>query len=256
MPRAGTTLLCNILNQNPRFHASETSALPRIITEVRAGWENVVENLAVPKLDVKGNVMRSIVDGYYLHQDKEVIFDKSRVWLQEFYLAKFLFGEDVHFIICVRDLTEILASFEKLYRKNAAIWDHTDKKNYPEESATLTGRCELLASHRGPVGSVLQSLSEFLNIMPPDSYRLVEFDELTKYPEEEISKIYKLIGEEPYDHDFDNVSTENSENDMHYGILDLHIVRNEVKPLHKYAKDVLGVLYSRYAGGEFWRNIK
>ena len=38
MPRSGSTLLCNILNQNPRFHATGTSGVLDLLLLVRNNW--------------------------------------------------------------------------------------------------------------------------------------------------------------------------------------------------------------------------
>lgn len=43
LPRAGSTLLCNILAQNPRFHATATSGILEMLFRVRNGWDTVEE---------------------------------------------------------------------------------------------------------------------------------------------------------------------------------------------------------------------
>ncbi len=48
LPRSGSTLLCNILNQNPKFHATATSGILDIVLAIRNQWENVDTLKAAP----------------------------------------------------------------------------------------------------------------------------------------------------------------------------------------------------------------
>jgi len=79
-PRAGSTLLCNILNQNPRFHATSTSGILDIVLAIRNQWENVNEFQASPNKAGKNAVMKPILQNYYSTVDRPVVFDKSRGW--------------------------------------------------------------------------------------------------------------------------------------------------------------------------------
>lgn len=45
LPRSGSTLMCNILNQNPRFHATSTSGILDIVLTIRNQWENVNDDV-------------------------------------------------------------------------------------------------------------------------------------------------------------------------------------------------------------------
>lgn len=253
LPRSGSTLLANILNQNPRFYASKTSGLPSLLSNIKTGYEEILEHRISPDFDKKRNVLKSVVEGYYKDIDKEVIFDRNRVWSHEAFLAKEVFGDDVKFLVCVRDLTEILASFEKLYRKQDGYFDLLDKRNHPEKFSTLSGRLELWSSANGPVGRVFNSLKEM--VYKTENAYIIPFEELTKYPENVMKNIYNFLEEDYYEqHDFNNVESVSEENDLMHGILDLHKTRKKVEPLKHVAKDVLGQqLFVKYAGQEFWK---
>ena len=41
LPRSGSTLLCNILMQNPAIYASATSGIPEVLRGIRDGWDLV-----------------------------------------------------------------------------------------------------------------------------------------------------------------------------------------------------------------------
>ena len=253
LPRSGSTLLCNILNQNPAFHASETSALPRLLIEVKKGWENITENVTSNNLEIKKNVLKGIAESYYSHLDKEQIFDKNRAWMGEPELMDIVFQEGNKVIITVRTLNDILASFEKLFRSNNGYFDVTDKKNMGDHFKTLDGRINLWASPNGPVGSTLTQLQEFLLRRNKDVL-IIEFDQLTRYPESVIKELYKFLGVDYYEHDFTNVAQTTHEDDRFHGMLGLHNIKQEVKPVTSNARTVLGeALFKKYNGGEFWR---
>jgi sulfotransferase len=248
LPRSGSTLLCAILNQNPKFHASETSALPGILAGVRRGWEEIIENVAAPKMTVKINVLRAIAEAYYEHLNpsKEVVFDKSRAWMSEYHLAEMVFGKEAKYLLCTRDVPEILASFEKIYRKSKGYWLSSDSKNFPKPTNYLEGRCDLLMSEDGPVGSALRSMHELKRYT--NNVAIVDFNQLTFKPEETMNEIYQFLGMDYYSHDFDNVNRVTEENDLVHGYPELHKIRSKVSPVLSEAKTILGNLYSKYNG--------
>jgi sulfotransferase len=255
LPRSGSTLLCNILNQNPKFHASETSALVRVLSEVKMGWENIIENQAVNNLTRKANIIKSLPNAYYKDNHEDVIFDKNRMWLSESQLARFSLGEDVKFIVCVRNLIDIIASFEKLHRKYNHIWNTTDKKNFPKKYSTIEGRCELLTSDSGPVGSILIMLREFVIMQNMKNTYFLDYNDLVKHKDSELKRVYEFLEEDYFEHDFDNVEQTTYEDDRFHGILGLHNIRAKVKYDESKAIDILGPqICDKYKGQEFWKN--
>lgn len=253
LPRSGSTLLCNILNQNPRFKASGTSGLQKVLSGVKSGWDTITEHQANINLEIKKNVLKSIVDGYYKDIDKEVIFDKNRSWMSEPEMAKLVFGEDVKIICCVRSYKDILASFEKLFRSQNAYFDIADKKNLGLKFTTVEQRCEVWTSNSGPVGSSKILLEELLKrgIIPI----FVEFDKLTKTPETTLRYLYEELGEEYFEHDFNNIEQTTFEEDYFHGILNLHSIKPKVEYSKPNTINIIGEdICNKYQGGEFWKN--
>jgi len=48
LPRSGSTLLANLLAQNPRYHSTATSGILEILFQVRNNWDKVAEFRAAP----------------------------------------------------------------------------------------------------------------------------------------------------------------------------------------------------------------
>ena len=43
LPRSCSTLLMNLLGQNPRHHVTPTSGLIELFVKIRTGWKNYIE---------------------------------------------------------------------------------------------------------------------------------------------------------------------------------------------------------------------
>ena len=118
MPRSGSTLLCNLLAQNPHFHATSTSGILDVMLLVRNQWDKTVEFQAAKNEQGKLRALRGILDAY--HDDpknlKPVVFDKSRDWLGYMELAEAVLERKAKALVCVRDVRDVLASFERLWR--------------------------------------------------------------------------------------------------------------------------------------------
>ena len=133
LPRSGSTLLCNILNQNPRFQATSTSGVLDMLLAIRNNWNNIVEFKATRNEFAKIRVLRGMLESFYADIDKPVIFDKSRGWPGFLEMAENLIGNKAKVLVPVRDIREVLSSFEKLYRKESVSGQISQEKQHPVE---------------------------------------------------------------------------------------------------------------------------
>jgi len=108
MPRAGSTLLQNILAQNPAFYVTPTSGVLDLIYGARINYTNGPEFKAQdPKLMEKAFLAfcRSGMEGYYRSiTDRPCVWDKSRGWGVHFDLLTVIFGSEPKVVCMVRDL--------------------------------------------------------------------------------------------------------------------------------------------------------
>lgn len=255
LPRSGSTLLCNILNQNPEFHATATSGILDIILAIRNQWENVDTLRAAPNKPGKDAVVKGILPNYFSNIDKPVVFDKSRGWPAYIELAEFILEREVKVLVPVRPIVDVLASFEKLYRKNAHNWQFPQEKSHYAQFQTVEGRADIFMKADQPVGIAYNRIRDALHRGFNDRMAFIEFDDLTSRPDEMMQAIYEFL-DEPYyvGHDYANVDQTTSENDDIHGIPGLHIIRHEIKPLKSDALTVLGEhAFNKYSNAEFWR---
>jgi sulfotransferase len=254
LPRSGSTLLCNILNQNPRFHATATSGILEIILAIRNQWENVDTFRASPNKVGKDLVLKGILPNYYESVERPVVFDKSRGWGAYTELAEHILGRKVKMLCPVRPIVEVLASFEKLYRSQAHEWQFPQEKSHFYEWQTKEGRANIWMRNDQPVGIAYNRLKDAVDRGYGDRMLLIEFEHLTTHPEVTLRSIYNFLGEEYFDHDFNNVEQVTQENDDLHGIPGLHTIRPVVKPVHVDAKAIIGQeAFDKFSNAEFWR---
>ena len=254
LPRSGSTLLCNILNQNPKFHATSTSGILDIILAIRNQWENLAAFKAAPNKAGKTAVVNQILHNYVDIVDRPVYFDKSRGWIAHIELAEASLGHQAKILVPVRKITYILSSFENLYRKNAHEWQFPQEKSHYYEWQTMEGRADIWMRSDQPVGIAYNRIRDAVNRGYRDRLHFIEFEDLAAEPEKTMRAVYEFLGYEYYPHDFNHVEQVTQENDDLHGIPGLHVIRNKVEPLPPYGHRLIGEMaYNKYDNAQFWR---
>ena len=248
LPRSGSTLLVSILKQNPSFHSSITDSLCGLVVETisncqrGAGMQNEVP------LEKRRNIVKYLIDGFYHDTDEPVIFNTNRNWTFATYVVKDLLPE-AKMIVCVRDINWIIDSFELAHRKNpfsiSSVFPGGHAGNVYTRAKTL------MENDTGIVSCPYTGLKQALAGPEKDMLHILEYEHLTKNPEQALRSIYEFIGEPYFEHDFDNVEGSWDEYDEEIGIK-LHTVKKKVEFVpreHILPPDIL----DRYKDMEFWR---
>lgn len=256
LPRSGSTLLQSILGQNPRIYATGTSGLIDTLLNIRDNWESNSANHAMDRelsLKRKANVMRGVLGHCYDDVDRPIVAEKSRGWPAHLEMAEELTGASARVLVPVRDVRDILASFERLWRQQKHVWAIPQERTNHSQFQTLRGRCEVWASTDQPLGAAYNRIRDAIDRGFGNRLHFVRFGDLTGDPAETMAKIYEFLGEPAFAHDFNNVEMGVSEDDAEHGILNLHVVRRTVAPVPSYWRSVLGEeIGNIYAGQNFW----
>lgn len=252
MPRAGSTLLCNILAQNPRFHATGTSGIMDIMFGVRNSWKNLIEFKASPNDTALLRVLRGILDNYYDDVDKPVVFDKCRGWLSLLEMAETVLERKAKVLVPVRDIRDILASFEKLWRENSKTAQVGQEGAHYFKFQTVEGRTETWMNPDQPVGLAYNRIKDAAIRGYLDRMYFVDFNNLTSNPKEELKRIYDFLEEEYFKHDFENVIQVTWEDDSVHGFKGLHDIRSKVAPIEPQWPKVLGKFAEGLDRLNFW----
>jgi sulfotransferase len=253
LPRAGSTLLQNILAQNPDIYATPTSGVLELVFAARANYTNSPEFKAQESELMKKGFQAFCHEGmkgyYEAITDKKYVIDKSRGWGIHYGFLNFINPEPK--IICmVRDLRDIFASMEKNYRKNPDKQD--DILDWSKmQGTTVPKRIDIWAQSQ-PVGLAIERLGEILRMGIDSKMLFVKFEDLCLHPESEIIRIYNYLGIPYFKHDFDNVEQVTKEDDEVYGAFGDHVIRTKVEPVPSKAKQLLG----RDVTDWIWSNYK
>src|SRR3984885_11744275 len=190
MPRAGSTLLQNILAQNPDFYVTPTSGLLELVFGARLNYTNSPEFKAQDSAAMKKAFLafsQAGMEAYFKAlTDKPYIIDKSRGWGVHFDLLNLIFDEEPKIICMVRDLRQILASMEKKFRQNPDR--NRPIENHQTLSGTTTFKRAMLHLQSAPVGLALDRLKEIHQRGWQKKMCFVRFEDLTSEPTETMRK--------------------------------------------------------------------
>lgn len=238
-----TTLLCNVLANNPKIGGGETSPLLEYLYGARANFSNTPEVKSALTDEVMTdsfiNFCKHGIDGYAnAVTPKEIYLDKSRGWV---YYADFLWKvqPNAKIIVMVRDLRSIVSSFEKKWRENPEILDQRDN---PAQQNFITP--EQRVNHflnDAPLGIALKRLYNAQQIRTLNNMHVVRAEDLTANPEKTMRGIYAFLEEDYYEMDYNNVEQKTIENDRiaDFGIYGDHKIRTKIEPLKKDYNEIL-----------------
>jgi sulfotransferase len=248
LPRSGSTLLTSILNQNPKFHAEISDPVAEFLMGIMHSYSQETYYKTICSHDRMKNALSGLIDGYYAHVNKEIIFNTNRGWTKITECLSLL-DENFKIICTVRDFASILNSFEILYKKrgfsnpigvynNQTLTVYTRTRYLAQESSARLAYDSLKEAYFGPHRNHLM---------------LVEYDHLVTNPEETMKSIYQFIDEPYFKHNFKKVGSSFAEYDQAIGFPNLHTVQSEVK-LQNTQRVLPPDLYDQYKNLEFWRN--
>lgn len=246
MPRSGSTLLCNILAQNPRFHSTGTSALVEILYQNHISWKQNPVVSASEKTETLNNILKSIVYAYNNSvTDRPIVFNKSRGWATQIELLENIIQKPIKMISTVRKVTCILASLEKLYRKELKQFDRNVQIN--AEMSTLENRLMGWSGASGLVGCTYNNLKDACVRGHRSKIMFIDFDFLTNNPDTCLKQIYEFLEEPYYQHNYDKIEQYTHEKDTEHGLFsDMHTIRSKLLPVKDDSIEILGNYHSKF----------
>lgn len=252
LPRSGSTLLQNIMGQNPDFYVTPTSGLLELVYAARSNFSNSPEFKAQDsELMKKGflSFCKGGMESYFNSiTDKKYVLDKSRGWGVHYNFLNSFYPEPK--IICmVRDLRSIYSSMEKNFRKNqhldSGLVDHAQMRG-----TTTEKRIDLWTQGQ-PVGLAIERLYQIINEGIHKKMLFIRFEDLCKSPETEMKKIYNYLEIPYYSHDFNNIQQITQEDDSVYGIYGDHTIKTKLDVVRHDYREVLGVNASNWIRQNF-----
>jgi sulfotransferase len=257
LPRAMTTLMCNVLANNPNIGGGETSPLLEYIFGARANYSTTPEvKSALTEDVVHQSFLNFCREGMYGYADKitdkPIYLDKSRGWL---HYADFLWeiNPNAKIIVMVRDVRSVLSSFEKKWRENPSIMDSRDNQGQ-QNFITPEQRVNFWLNDP-PLGIALKRLYNAIQVGSIKNMLVVRAEDFCKNPETTMKKVYEFIEEPYYEMDYSKVKQVTVENDRisDFGIYGDHTIREKIEPLKIDYNEVLSpILCSNVKSNYNW----
>lgn len=215
LPRTGSTLLQNILAQNPKFHSEGNSALCQVMGDVIGSCENnAIQQLTGVNKDVsfKRDLLCKIPEIYYPEVEGKVILDKTNTWIQEenLLMAREHLKKDIKSIIMVRPVDEIIASFARVF---------TESKKHFDYVSFLSDENDFMRS---------MTVTYYAAKSKDPSFIFVSYDELVQDPSKTLSRIYEHIELIPFHHNVQKVTQTVFEDDERNDMVGMHKIRSKI----------------------------
>jgi len=232
LPRTASSLIMNILNENPRIFTTGTCCMPYFLDACHNRSNEVSEFIALDK-DVLNksyiNFLRQGMRGWFeAMTDKPIVFSKSRIWA-EWLPHTFAIDPNSKYLVILRDLRDIICSFESL------LWKFPQVPTQTTYQEPFEKRMEMYCTDtQSLLGRPLQMLPHLMEVAQknPNSFFLCKHEHFNEKPRETLQMIYQWLGEPNFEHDFDNIpKPDYYEHDTCYRSLVSHKTRSKLEKL-------------------------
>lgn len=250
LPRSGNTLLSSILNQNPEISVTANSIVPDILWNLHCEKENSLTFKNFPDHHSYDNMMSSVFESYYKNWKSNIIIDRSNwgspnnIKLLEKYCPN-----KPKFILLVRDVLEVLASFIKWSKENKPNFVDNETNNAPIEL-----QCDFLMR---PDLQIVQEYTAINNLYKKNNTLLITYQQLTDHPKEIVGKIYDFLQIKSYAHKFDNLTQLKINNVSYEDKIvgnNLHYVKSKISKPDYTIKEYLPLsVINKYGNLDFWK---
>jgi hypothetical protein len=244
--RSGNTVLSAILNQNPSIHSSPISSLVEHIWQSHLISENFQSSKANKEDKEKSKFLTSkMIDLYYQNIDKPIIFDRSKVWIDQdnIELIKEYINKNPKIIFTTRPFIETAVSFIAIEKNR--INEQMNNSNFIQNKS--------ISINDNIVDYLFSDFNEFSTNMKfaleaidnPDNadiIHVVKYEDLLNESQKTMNNIYDFLKIKRYNHDFNNIQQIDQYNDSLIGFSNnLHKVRKNLSRSSLKVEDFLSI---------------
>jgi len=249
LPRSGSTLLCALLRQNPRFSAAMTSPLASLVGTLMHKMNGGSEFSVFFNDERRRTILRGVFDSYYADVPAgHVVFDTNRTWTARAALLADLYPE-ARIICCVREIGWIVDSLERMLRKNPLQLSRIF--NFQPGGSVYSRVETLMNSDNGLIGQAWASFREAWFSDNAKRLILVNYNNLVARPELTMNRLYEELGEALFAHDFDHVTYDEPDYDALLGMPGMHKVHEKVEVMKRDAS-IPPDIFVKYSDANFW----
>lgn len=219
LPRAGSTLLCQLLAQHPEIYCEgNSSPLCNVILGIRRMvsddqfFLSQLDNTFESSYAHLSSAMQGFLRGWYQSCDKKVVIDKNRAWLHAIEMLLQL-APEAKLIVCIRELGQIYGSIEAQHQRTILV-------DFIDHLADFDrfGRADMLFAKDKAVGAPMISLHAVQDLPREVQQRLyfVRFEDLIEKPVKVMSVLYEWMGLSSFEINPDKLIVGVQESDSHY----------------------------------------
>ena len=222
LPRAGSTLVCQMLAQHPQIHCEGLSSpLCNTVLGIRRMISN--DQFFLSQLDRSfessyahlTSAMQGFLRGWYRDSGKKVVVDKNRAWLHAIELLLQI-EPSAKLIVCVRELGQVYGSIEAQHQRTI-LMDFIDHL----ADFDRAGRADALFAKDKAIGAPLISLHAVPDLPKAVQERLyfLRFEDLMEQPAQLMSQIFQWLELSPLQINPEKLAPLGAqESDSHYGM--------------------------------------
>lgn len=255
-PRSGSTLLANLLNQNPEIYSEHSDTLCIGVDSAWRGFSTSVITSSYAALGIK-NSIAGMINNYYVDIEKPYVISNCHAWIEKFNLLKALYP-DLKMIITVRQPYEILASFENLRLSNPleCRFEETQRSN-----SSIGSRAVYFSSENGPLGRSFVALNDIITQGFKSHLLLVDYKKLCIDPEYQLKRIYNFLKLDIFKHDLSSINQERviyntpAMESLGFYYKDMHQIKNTLQLSEHDCERILGKDIVKQYSTNVWEDL-
>lgn len=207
LPRSGSTLLMNLLQQNPRIFTTGTCALYEILRDKILIKSRYSETFQAMSTDQADRAMYGLIHGatrgwFEGLTNKPIVISKRHGWSSLFHLYP-----KSKYICLIRDLRDVVESFERVNNKTLALHTYAD-------SQVMTPAMHVYEKYKyyfdEPNAFSANLQTEIPRMMEvfqrtPEKVIFIRYEDFTKEPLYMLKKLYAFLNENYFSHDLTDI---------------------------------------------------
>lgn len=231
LPRSGSTVLMNIMQQNPYIFTTGTCALTKIVLDltIQSRYSESFQAMHAHNADdAMYGLIQGATQGWFQGlTDKPLVISKNRSWAGLHHLYP-----DSKFIVTVRDIRDIAESFDKINSKIKVLHSYGDDgKMYGCMSEDEKYHYHFNTSNAFS-GALYQDLPRLMNLWKenPGRIKFVRYEDMLLNPDQILSEIYEFLELNYYKHDLYNIEQSSlyEHDHVYFREKTSHVVRREM----------------------------
>lgn len=208
LPRTGSTLLMNLLQQNPDVFTTATDPFPQILQTqilIKSRYSESFQAMCAEQADkaVHGMALGATRGWYEGLTSKPVVISKSRTWAGLHHLFP-----QAKILVTLRDLRDIVESFDKVNARVRALHTFGDDQTLYGSMSEEEKFYYHFKEQNAFSATLRHEIPKYVDLFKRDAHRVkfVRYEDVLKQPQYMLNRIYDFLELPHYEHDLEHIS--------------------------------------------------